>query len=239
MKKLLRFFMVFASVYILTSCIKSDEQVSGIGDAIIVSKVIDGNTKYSVSLYAYTFSEFKTVTAVGALNMAKTYTLGPNQGYKTSFYYEAPDQEFSATPPSADTYTFNAIFENGQQEVFQDVLTDKVLPIPNIKKVEYKSDDNSMTVSWDELSSAEGYAINLSDESNNVVYATNILGKALTSYDIISSGTGWASSSGAINGKTYRLQLYAFDYEAEPSSYDVQATSIVGKTIIWSVNPAQ
>jgi len=239
MMTLFKFFTVLGFVSILTSCVKSDEQVSGVGDAIIVSKEIDGNTMYGVSLYAYTYSEFKTVTAVGSANTAKTYTLNSNQGYKTSFYYEAPDQEFSLTRPSGDTYTFAAVFQNGQQEVFQDILTDKVLPVPNIKKLEYKSEDRSLTVTWDDLSTAEGYAINLSDENNNVVYATNILGKSLTSYIILSSGTSWVASSGAVNGKTYKLRLYAFAYEAEPNTYNVQATSIVGKTIVWSVNPAQ
>jgi len=237
--KQFNFLLLLLVIAVVTSCSKSDEQASGAGDAIIVSKKIDGNVVYGVSLYAYTYSEFKSVTAVGSANTSKTYTLKSNQGYKTSFYYDAPDAEFSSIPPQASTYTFSAVFQNGDIQTFDDVLTSQVLPVPVVTTMVYSSSGKTLTVSWNTVPLADSYAVSLTDENNHVVYSSDAFSKSLTSYSIPTSGTGWISSTSAIDGKTYKLKLFAFAYESEVDFYNVQATSFDEKSIVWAANPVQ
>jgi len=235
--KQFNFLLLLLVIAGVTSCSKGDEQSSGSGDAIIVSKKIDGNVVYGVSLYAYTYSEFKSVTAVGSANPEKTYTLASNQGYKTSFYYDAPDAEFSSIPPQAATYTYSAVFQNGNIHTFEDVLTSQVLPVPAVTTMVYSSLGKTLTVSWNTVPLADNYAVSLTDENNHVVYSSNTFNSLSSS--IPASGTGWISSTSAVDGKTYKLKLFAFAYESEVDFYNVQATSFDEKSIVWAANPVQ
>lgn len=91
--KQLNFLVVVLLALIITSCNKSDEKANGEGDALIIAKHSGTNTVYGITLYAYTFSSFQSVTAVNSNETGKTYILKSNQGYKTNFYYETPEAD--------------------------------------------------------------------------------------------------------------------------------------------------
>lgn len=222
-------------VVFMTSCLKTDDQASGTGDAVVVTKKIGNNTVYGISLYAYTFSAFKSVTVVSSSDASKTYTLSANQGYKSSFYYETPDAEFSPQPPSASTYNFSAVFDNGSSANFQDVLSDKVLPLPAIEKMEYDAIKNSLKVTWTKITNADSYAINILD-GQTIVFSSAELSPSLTSYTISATGSGWASSSPPVNGKNYTVKLFAFLYESGANAYNVQASAIMEAPITWGTS---
>lgn len=216
-----------------TSCLKTDNQATGTGDALIVVKKKGETTVYGVSLYAYTFSEFKSVSVTAAKNgTSKTYTLAANQGYKTSFYYESPDAEFSPELPQATDYIFTAQFENGTAQTFSDVLTDEVLAVPTIIKMEYDSVKNILTVNWNEVPNADSYAINITD-GQTVLFSSVELPKTVKYFSISPSGSGWNMSTPPVSGKTYTLKLYAFLYETTANAYNVQCTSVAETSLVW------
>ena len=62
MKRLTFLTIGLLSILLLGSCSK-DEEATGIGDAIIISKKTESETIYGLAFYAYTFSSFKTVEA--------------------------------------------------------------------------------------------------------------------------------------------------------------------------------
>ena len=93
-------FVLALILLVMASCNKSDNEGTGIGDAIIIAKKSGNTTVYGYSLYAYTFSSFQSVSATNSVETNKTYTLIENQGYKTNFYYETPDNEFFTTKPT-------------------------------------------------------------------------------------------------------------------------------------------
>jgi hypothetical protein len=231
MKRLNLFILVLVAA-ILSSCLKTDDQASGTGDVIVVTKKIGNNTVYGISMYAYTFSAFKSITVTTSSDASKTYTLGANQGYKSSFYYEAPDADYSTQPPSAATYTFSAVFENGTSATFQDILSDKVLPVPTIEKLEYDSVKNSLKVTWTKIANADSYALSILD-GQKIVFGSNELANSQTSYTINGSASGWASSSPPVTGKTYTIKLFAFLYESGVNTYNVQATALTEASAIW------
>lgn len=226
---------IFAFVLIATfmaSCIKSDDDATGVGDVILVTKKMGNNTVYGVSLYAYSFSSFQSVNAVTTGEPVKTYTLKANQGYKTNFYFETPDADFASAMPEATTYNFSAVFENGATDEFQDVLTDKALTPPVIDTCEYRTTSHLLKINWTTVANADSYAFNLLD-GNEVIFGSTELANTSKTYSVTATGTGWASGFTPVSGKTYTLKLFAFLYEPNGDSYNVQATSVSDTTFVW------
>lgn len=230
--KQLQLFVLILLVFSFVACNKDDDQPTGIGDALVVTKKSGNNTVYGISLYAYTFSSFKTVKAVSTADPTKTYTLAANQGYKTNFFFETPDAAFAATKPAAATYNFSATFENGATHEFQDVLSDKTLGLPVIEKCTYNKTTGMLDVAWTTLTDADSYAINILD-GTTLVFGSPELANTVKAYSISSNGGGWASGFTPANGKTYTVKLYAFLYESGGNSYNVQATSVSETPALW------
>ncbi|MDP3434233.1 MAG: hypothetical protein Q8T04_14895 [Bacteroidota bacterium] len=217
---------------LITSCNKNDDQVTGVGDVMIVAKQSGTSTVYGISMYAYTLSSFESVTAVSTAEPGKTYTLKANQGYKTNFYFEMPETQFTTTKPAATTFTFSATFTNGVKQEFQDVLTDKVLPIPTLDKCEYDAVKRQLDMSWTLITDATSYSINIIDVDKLVFGSTQLKGNTKNS-TISAAGNGWAIGFTPEAGRTYTVRLYAYMFEPGGKDYDLQAISFVEKEVVW------
>jgi hypothetical protein len=220
------------SAFILGACNKDNDQ-TGIGDVMIVAKKSGGETVYGLSFYAYTFGTFESVKAFSAADPDKIYTLKPNQGLKTNFYYEMTDAEFKTTKPTASTYTFQFAFLNGTAHESQDVLLEKALDPPTFEKCQYNETAHQLEVTWAALTNADSYAINILD-GQNVVFASPELANTGRSFFIKTTGGGWAAGFTPTSGKTYKVKLLAFHYESQQNNaYNVQATSVSETTATW------
>lgn len=218
-------------IFLTISCNKNDDRATGNGDVIVVSKKSGNETVYGISIYAYTFSTFQSVK-VTTSDPSKTYNLKANQGYKTNFYYEAPESLFTTSKPKAETYKFNAVFENGATDEFDDVLTDNALELPVISKAAYHSGLRVLEIEWNLLKNADSYAISIFD-GNTLVFSTPELVNSVKSYKVSAAGGGWALGFTPVGGKTYNLKLFAFLYEPGGNAYNVQATSVSETTFDW------
>lgn len=230
--KPMKFFLALVLVISLLSCNKTNEQASGVGDALIVSKKVNNQVVYGVSFYAYTYSSFKSVTVTGDADPSKIYTLSANQGYATNFYYETPDDEFTATKPASGTYTFSAVFGNGATQVFTDVLTDNVISVPVLTKCEYSATNHRLEINWNLIPNANGYAVNLFD-GTNVVFSSTALADNIKAYALNATGSGWASGFTPVAGKAYKVRVLGFLFEPNGDAYNVQATSLADTTAVW------
>lgn len=233
--KTFKFLILILITLATASCNKNEEEATGVGDAIIISKKIGTNptTVYGYSLYAYTFSSFQSVKAELVNNIVAdhAYTLKSNQGYKTSFYYETTDTEFSSIRPTASTFKFSATFENGATDEFEDEVTDKVLAVPVIEKTEYNPTDQELGVYWASVVDANSYAINIFDGSK-LVYSSPELVNTVK-YFPVGFSSGWISGTTPVDGKEYKVRLLAFLYEPNGNSYNIQAVSMAEKKITW------
>jgi hypothetical protein len=229
--KTLNFFALVLIALSITSCNKDED--SGVGDAIIISKKQGENVVYGYALYAYTFSSFQSVKAelVNSTIADVAYTLKSNEGYKTNFYYETPNAEFTTTRPTASTFKFSATFENGATDEFEDLLTDKVLSVPVIEKTAYNSTDQELGVYWATIADANSYAINIFDGSK-LVFSSTELANTLNYY-AIGFSSGWTSGITPVTGKKYTVRLLSFLYEPSGDSYNIQAVSMAEKEITW------
>lgn len=230
--KQIKILPVLLSVFLLTSCIDDDNTPVGVGDVLIVSKQIGNSTAYGISIYAYSLSSFESVKAVSQADPAKTYTLKANQGYKTNFYFELPESEYTTTKPAATTYDFTATFSDGSTQLFQDVLTDKVLPLPIIEKCAYNTTIHALEIAWTLIDNASSYAINILD-GETLVFGTTELKPTNKTYSVRADGGGWATGFTPQSGKTYTVKVFAYMYEAGGNSFNIQSTSISEKTVVW------
>lgn len=229
---------ILLAVFLLASCEK-DDQATGIGDALVVVKKSGANTVYGISLYAYTYSTFTSVSAVSSAEPEKTYTLKSNKDY---FGYETPETQYSVTKPAATTYTFSATFNNGVQQDFQDTLTADVLAVPTIDKCEYNELYQRLELNWRILPKAVSYAINIFD-GTRIVYASGEINVndlispdtqlPVGAYVIKSMGGGWAQGFVPVSGKTYKIRLFAYQYEPQGGSYHFQCISMADTSVEW------
>ena len=212
------------------SCNKKDDEASGIGDAFIVSKRIGSNDVYGLSINAYTYSSFKSVVALSTAQEGKTYNLKSIQGFKTNFSYETPDAEYTTAKPLASTFDFTAIFENGVTDEFQDMLSGKVLAMPIIDTCQYNATKNLIRLTWKPVTDVESYSINIIDGSS-LLFGSTELPKTITGVSISKNVDGWVSAP--VAGKTYKVRLFAYLYEAEKNTYNLQAVSIAESEVVW------
>ncbi|HLN71988.1 MAG TPA: hypothetical protein VK205_01760 [Prolixibacteraceae bacterium] len=227
--KQLRIFMILLAVVLATSCNK-EEQATGVGDVLVVAKKSGAETVYGLSLYAYTFSTFSSVSAVSSANPPKTYTLKAMNG---TFGYETPENAYSTTKPAAGTYTFTATFENGVQQVFENILLDAVLPIPTFEKCEFNKATQQLEIKWQLLNGATSYAINILDGSKTVFASQPLRNVSSPSFAIRSTRGGWAQNYVPEDGKTYTVRLFAYMYEPNGGSYNMQCVSMADSNVIW------
>ena len=185
-----------------------------------------------VQTCALPICSFESVTAVSTSESGKTYTLKANQGYKTNFYFETPEAQFTTTKPAAATFDFSAIFTNGLKQDFQDVLTEKVLPIPTLDKCEYDEVKHQLDMSWTLIADATSYSINIIDGDELVFRSIELKSNIKTSV-ISAAGTGWAVGFTPEAGKTYTVRLYAYMFETGGDAYNIQAVSFVEKGVVW------
>jgi len=230
--KHLKIFTLILAIAVLASCKKADEQATGIGDAVIVAKKSGTNTVYGLSLYAYTFSTFKSVQAVSSLAPEKTFNLNSFQSYKSNFYYETPDASYTTTPPAAATYNFSATFENGVLDTFQDELSTKVLALPVIDTCLYYSSRHALRLTWGKVTDAFSYSINILD-GEKIVFGSVELSNKVQSFAISANGGGWLSGFTPVSGKTYTVRMNAFLFEEQNDAYNVQAISVKDTTAVW------
>lgn len=227
--KQLRILAILLAVLMVCSCNK-EKDGTGTGDALIVVRKSGSATVYGLSLYAYTFSTFTSVSAVSSANAEKTYTLKSNL---SNFSYETPDNAFTTVKPAAATYTFSATFENGKQQNFTNVLLDEVLPVPSFEKCEYNETNHQLEIKWPLINGATSYAINIFDTSQ-LVFATNELKNVSSgAYAIRANGGGWKAGFTPVSGKTYTVRLFAYMFEPNGGSYNIQCVSMADKNVVW------
>lgn len=228
-----KIFGILMAAVLMVSCNKSEDQATGIGDAIVVTKQSGANTVYGLSLYAYTYSSFSSVKVTPTADPEKTYTLKANQGFKTNFYYETPESEFSTTKPAASVYNFSASFENGVKQDFQNTLTADILPIPTFDKCEYNATTHQLEIDYPLLTGAGSYSVSILEGSKIVFASVEIKNPSKGAFAVKTTGGGWAAGFTPESGKTYMVRLFAYQFEPGGGSYNIQSISIAEKPVVW------
>lgn len=230
--KQLRIFGLLVAVLLMGSCDKGEDEATGIGDVMIMSKRSGTGILYGLSINAYTLSSFSSVTAVGSADPGKTYTSKASQGFKTFFTYETPANEMTASPPGAADFSFTATFENGVNQQFEDLLTRDALLPSTIDTLQFNAVKNQLRISWSAVTGADSYMVDIM-EGTTLVFSTPELVNTVKAITIAPQLPSAASGFKPVSGKTYIARVRAYQYETEVDFYNFQAVSTVERSIVW------
>jgi hypothetical protein len=232
----LKIFTLILLVAFLSSCSKDSENHTVEGDAIIVSKRSGTDVVYGVAFYANSSNPFKTVTVVNSANPSVQLSLSAIENNACSFAWEPSVSEYSTTKPVSATYTFSVVFDDGFTSETQDEITSNVLDPVTFKKCLYNTTNLYAELSWESLTNASSYVVQIINKSGLIVYNTNELSNTVTSGNITSLDSQWAIGY-PNKGDEYTIRVYAFEYENSMSTtYKIQSTSISESPLVWGVN---
>lgn len=219
------------SLLFLASCDK-EEKVTVVGDVYVVTQLLGQDTLYGLSIHAYSFDPFSTVSVVPDGDPGTTYHLAAYPGFKTDFYYDTPEAELSAEKPTTGNYHFTAVFESGEVLETDDVLHSTILYPPVIKECSYDVVSAKATVEWETVTGADIYVIKLYD-GDDLVFLSPALGSATKKVDFSGSSSSWGQNYQPGNGANFRMVLSAFKYEPGGDSYNVQASTNNESILVW------
>ncbi len=232
--KNIKIFIFVLLIALSSSCNKESDDFSVIGDAVVIAKTSGSSTVYAMAYYAYASSPLKTVSVQSMLDPSNQVELASNGVYTTNFIKDPDDADFSTIKPSSDTFTFSAVFENGNTYQTTDVVSSDVLAPPTIEKCTYNTEKAYAEFSWTALTNADSYVITIYDTDGSVIFRSSEVSSTVTSGYLSASATGW-SSGFPVSGETYKVRIFAFKYEdsTNPSSYHVQSTSYSETSLLW------
>ncbi len=232
--KNIKIFIFILLVALWSSCNEENDDYTVTGDAVVIAKTSGTSTVYAMAYYAYASNSLKTVSVQSVLDPSNKVELASNGLYTTNFIKDPDDADFSTTKPSSDTFTFSAVFENGNTYETTDVVSSDILEPPTIEKCTYNTEKAYAEFSWTALTNADSYVISVYDGAGAVVFRSSEVSSTVTSGYLSASATGW-SSGYPVSGATYKVRILAFKYEnsTNPSSYHVQSTSYSETSLLW------
>lgn len=225
-----------ASALFLSSCL--NEEYTGqtaYGDAFIKSvQLNDSTVGYNLQLYAYSWSEMKSVT-VYSENDSTEFQLDTID-YKYTFAYRPEVTTYEPQPPEADKYYFSVTFDNDEKAVVTDYLNTNVIVPPQIKKLEWNNDNQTIQLEWHPVTKAQLYSVALIDQSGKMVYETELLEPTINTYHINQFSYGWYTSDKPTETTTFQIVISAFIFEPIASTFDLQCMAVNNlNSIEWKI----
>ncbi len=225
-------FAIIGSLVFLVSCNKNEDNVTVVGDVYIVTQQSGSNVLYGLSMHAYSFDPFSSVTVDPNNAPGTTYNLAAYPGFKTDFFYDTPEEDLSTEKPATGTYHFTATFESGEVLTDDDVLTADVLIPPVIKKCEYDVTNSKAVIEWDAVAEADLYVVKLYDD-DELVFLSPAIDPTYKKVDFTSNSGSWGQGYQPTTGTNFRMVLSAFKYETGGDNYNVQASTSNESTLEW------
>lgn len=230
MKKLS--FAILACLATLISCNKSEESATAVGDVYIVTQRSGENILYGLSIHAYSFYPFSTVTVSPDAEPGTTYHLQAYPNFKTDFYYDTPELDLSTEKPVTGNYHFIANFESGKTDVTDDNLTADYLIPPVIKECSYDISTQKATIEWEAVAGTDLYVIKLYDD-DELVLLSPALDPTVTKVEFTGTSTSWGQDYTPTEGTNFVARVSAFKYETGGDSYNVQASTFADDNLFW------
>lgn len=230
MKKLS--FAILASLATLISCNKNEESATAVGDVYMVTQRSGENILYGLSIHAYSFYAFSSVTVSPDAEPGTTYHLQAYPGFKTDFYYDTPELELSTEKPATGNYHFITNFESGKTDVADDYLSADFLVPPVIKECSYDVSTQKATIEWENVTGADLFVIKLY-EGDELVFLSPALDPTVTKVDFTGTGSSWGQDYTPTEGTNFVARVSAFKYEAGGDSYNVQASTFADESLFW------
>ena len=230
MSKLIRLLPISFFLVVLVSCLDMNTDREYLADAYVTSKVINGDTLFSIEAYVEASAPMSKVTmrfpSGQDVELVKITT-----GY---FEYVAPESTFSPTIPNEAEYSFSILFEDSEVITASDLVTKKVLLPMNIKKLEEAVETSTISLDWAKDENANYYSIKIF-KKNTIIYSSGLISFEYTGTKIDSYEKGWALHQNPEEGDTVMVVVSGLlKEEGNPQYLEFQSISNSdGKIIVW------
>lgn len=212
--------LVFAAI--LTSCLGEYEpQYSAYGDALTRVYQDGDSLRYEVELYLYSNFQMSAVTASTKSDPTTLIELDTIR-YKYTFVNIPSRLKYKSTPPKADYYLFDILFESGEKIKVSDYLDTTIIAPPKISNLEWSKVNDQIEIEWGVVKNAQYYKVLLMEGGDQVAFETDLLHRSQTSFNISKFTNGWQINQQPTENKTYKVQVNAYLFEAAASTFDIQ-----------------
>ena len=216
--------IIFLVTFGFTSCLdEGDPGEIAHGDAFIRAYWSGDSVVYNTELYTYSWYEMKTVTAYSGND---TTQLSALDDYQFTFSYVPERVSFSTTAPTAAQYYFDILLENGTEYTATDYLKSQTINPPIVSELSWDSVYNRIQLEWEAVEDADYYRVILVNTENENVFDTDLLLLSTKSLSISVYSNGWNANKQPNGNTTFKVLVYAYLFEPEPSTFDIQCIAV-------------
>lgn len=219
--------LLFITGIALSSCINTDYTgQTAYGDAFIKSvQLNDSVIGYDLQLYAYSWSEMKSVEAYTESDQATKISLDTID-YKYTFAYQPEVENYSEEPPAENNYFFKVVFDDDEQTIVTDYLSSNSILPPTVDTLEWDDIDKQIKLEWNPVENAQIYSVALISPEGKVAFETDMLDNTVTSVWINQYAYGWHSGLKPEQTTNYQIVIRAFLFEPVASTFDIQCMAV-------------
>lgn len=219
------FFLLILIISLTASCldITNDKHVA-YGDAIINVYQTADSINYNVQLFTYSWNKMRDVIAY--TDAESTPIVLDSLNYQYTFSYNPKKASFSTSLPTASKYTFEIIFEDGGELLVVDYLDSVTINPPVISELKYDEEEKQIILEWDVVENAQFYKVILIDNENEIAFETELLEYTSNQIVINKYSYGWFTDKQPDGDTTFKVVIYAYLFEAIPSTFDIQCIAI-------------
>lgn len=219
------------------SCIETDdEQFEAETDVYVRVKKVDDVIKYSRVCYIYGSQAIKSAT----VTLPDDSELELDAFEDNIFYFNNADEmdTYSETKPLEGTYTFDAVYNETDVYTSSDVLEDDVLAVPVLESIVFRTANQGIYLSWEDVDDADAYKIMMYAPDGDLIFSAPELANTSNEYLFNEDTDTWYGTP--VDGTTYKVTLSAIKLDQDATStdwpYNIQCMSIVEAQVTW--NPA-
>lgn len=221
--------LLMAVTLLTTSCLETDIDEEGFGDAYILVELVGQDTLKGLGLHAYSYSDFSSVVVNLSGDANQTYTLQPYLGFKQDFIWNTPLAQFKNELPAAGDYVFNATFPSGDTHTFYDRLFSNYVAPPEIVKCEFISSNERIDVEWKTDSGTDSYNVKLMTANGDILFVSQVYDRFTSTYSFNKNTQGWQSSTYPTAGQELFVEVSSYLLETGTSNNQLQS---IGKSRI-------
>ena len=222
-------FFLLTGLLLTTSCLETDIDEEGFGDAYILVEIVGGDTLKGLGLHAYSYSDFSAVVANLSGESSQSYTLQPYLGYKQDFIWSTPLAQFKKELPAAGDYVFNATFASGDTHTFYDRLLSGYVAPPEIVSCVFTGSNQSVEVKWKTDSKTDSYNVKLMTEQGEILFVSPVYDRFTETYTFNKNTQGWQTSAYPTDGQNLLVEVSSYLLEAGGINNQLQS---IGKSRI-------
>lgn len=202
------------------------------GDVYLVTRLQNDDLVFAMTYYVY---------GQQGMSMAKVTSPEGDEialeaiSSKNNIYAIEPTlQDFTSEPGAEGNYVFEVIHEDIQYQASDDVSYD-IIDIPLIDTTYFDNFNQALFVEWTPDGTAHSYKIVMTELDGELVFASRLLGGAVSQYIIHANESSWFKYVEV--GKEYIVELQSILYEPIGNNddylYNVQEVSIGTQVTTW------